>query len=251
MDRCVTYIQGLDGLIGGGLPRNSITLITGMPGTGKTIMGLQYLYNGANKGENGLYVTIESSAEALRLQAKSLGMDFYDLEKKGKVMIFGVPTGPQKYALFKLISDAAAKVKAKRIVFDNLATLGMHLGKLLSMWTENMDFAKSMTSEQDRMAGIGMASLVYSVIEGLRQIDATSIIITSASGEPGKMSNDGVSEYLCDAVIQLFNTPIGIKYSRSLHISKMRRTDHSRFVHDFEITDKGVSVIPLKAVYNE
>ena len=57
MDRVATGVAGFDGLVQGGLPAGSNILLTGRPGTGKTIFALQYLYNGALKGENGIYIS--------------------------------------------------------------------------------------------------------------------------------------------------------------------------------------------------
>ncbi len=251
MDRCATYIPGLDNLIGGGLPKNSITLITGMPGTGKTILGMQYIYNCVVNGENGVYITIESSAEALKAQAKSLGMDFDALEQEGKIFVLGVPSDPKKYALFKTIAENVDRIKAKRIVFDNLATFNIHLGKFLSMWSEDAERLSENDVSDAKIDTMSKTGVAYSIIEQLRHIEATSLIITLGSSGPDRISLDGASEFLCDGIIQLLYTPIGIKYSRSLHITKMRQTGHSSFVHEFDITEKGISVKPLTAVYDE
>ncbi|MBU4407018.1 MAG: circadian clock protein KaiC, partial [Candidatus Altiarchaeota archaeon] len=65
VERIETGIEGFDELIEGGFPRKSCILLSGMPGTGKTIFGLQYLCHGASNGEKGLYVTFEQNMDDL------------------------------------------------------------------------------------------------------------------------------------------------------------------------------------------
>ena len=134
LERCSTGIPGFDDLVEGGFPQGSMVLLTGSPGTGKTIFGLQYLYNGAMKGESGIYVCIESTPQALKIQAARFGMDFDKLEKEGKVIFYQVPKDSRKFSIFKKIDDDSRKINAKRLVFDSLATLNILLGKFISLW---------------------------------------------------------------------------------------------------------------------
>ncbi|MEF8880086.1 MAG: ATPase domain-containing protein, partial [Candidatus Thermoplasmatota archaeon] len=88
MDRVKTGIDGLDDLVDGGFPKGSFAVVTGGPGTGKTIFGLQFLANGAEKyDENGLFISVEQSTEDVVSQAKQFGWDFDRLENAGKVKI--------------------------------------------------------------------------------------------------------------------------------------------------------------------
>ena len=80
-----TGVFGLDKILKGGLRKNSSILITGAPGTGKTILALQFIYYGAKKyNENGIYITTEENLSDLRQFANNLGMDIGSLEKKRK-----------------------------------------------------------------------------------------------------------------------------------------------------------------------
>src|SRR5947209_1635064 len=73
-DRLVsTGVQGLDDVLGGGLPANHLYLVQGDPGAGKTTLALQYLLDGARRGERGLYVTLSETREELRGVARSHG----------------------------------------------------------------------------------------------------------------------------------------------------------------------------------
>ena len=65
-EKASTGIHGLDDILAGGLPRNRLYLIEGMPGTGKTTLALQFLLEGCRLGERGMYVTLSESADELQ-----------------------------------------------------------------------------------------------------------------------------------------------------------------------------------------
>ena len=70
-----TQIHGLDEVLDGGLPQGRTTLVSGGPGSGKTVLGLEFLCRGALAGEPGVFVTFEERAEAVRTNALSMGWD--------------------------------------------------------------------------------------------------------------------------------------------------------------------------------
>ena len=76
MERIKTGIDGLDNILQGGLPKNSITLVSGPPGGGKSIFCFQFLYEGIKNGEKCLFLTLDKKTDGLLTQAKQLGFDF-------------------------------------------------------------------------------------------------------------------------------------------------------------------------------
>src|SRR5689334_7860181 len=74
-ERVSTGVGGLDHLLRGGLPAHRIHLIEGHPGSGKTTLGLQFLLEGARRGESCMYITLSETAEELRANAASHGWD--------------------------------------------------------------------------------------------------------------------------------------------------------------------------------
>jgi len=81
--RCLG-INELDKIIGGGVPEGYVILVTGESGSGKTIFAAKFLYEGALRyGEKGVYISLTEVKERFYEYMKNLGMNFYDLEKKG------------------------------------------------------------------------------------------------------------------------------------------------------------------------
>ena len=74
-ERASTGVAGLDAMLGGGLPRASATIVQGGTGTGKTLLGLQFLLEGARRGEAGIHFTLEETPDQLRGIAHGLGWD--------------------------------------------------------------------------------------------------------------------------------------------------------------------------------
>src|SRR5512138_3134011 len=92
-DRVTSGTPGLDDMLGGGFVRHAAVLVRGAPGTGKTTLGLQYLLEGARRGETGLFISFEEFPQSLYRDAASLGWDLPTLEKEGKLRLLF--TSPQ------------------------------------------------------------------------------------------------------------------------------------------------------------
>lgn len=126
--KVATGIRGLDDVLQGGVPAGRMTLVSGGPGTGKTILGLEFLYRGALDGEPGLFVSFEERAESFRINARSLGLDLERLEKAGRLLVMNpeLPVGIVRIGAFDiqgLLAILAGRVKimgVRRIVFDAL-----------------------------------------------------------------------------------------------------------------------------------
>ena len=90
--RIATGISALDEMLEGGFPAGSLITLAGRPGTGKTILGSQFLYNGGVEGEPGMYVSMLESRKAYLRNMSRLGMDFEALERRDKFRFLEMPT---------------------------------------------------------------------------------------------------------------------------------------------------------------
>src|SRR5688572_19849324 len=79
-DRASTGVHGLDDVLAGGFPRGQMYLVQGNPGAGKTTLGLQFLRDGAAKGERCVYVVLSESELALRRLGRSHGWDLRGID---------------------------------------------------------------------------------------------------------------------------------------------------------------------------
>ncbi|MDE1827912.1 MAG: AAA family ATPase [Candidatus Micrarchaeota archaeon] len=258
MDRVATGVEGFDALVEGGLPMGSNILITGAPGTGKSIFALEYAYQGALKGENSLYISVDSSLPMLRQQAKTFGWDLESLEKQGKLFLLQVPLNQMKFDLFAMIEKVKKEINAKRIVFDSLATFSINL----DLFTIPLGYAGSIASSvsvngsgedstvKDRgdkifYTGNSAERMIFLILAELRNLGTTNIVITYGDLSGQKLTVDGVSEFECDGIIHMHNELIGAKHVRTMSVLKMRDTNHSPYVHNIEIKN-GIVVRPAE-----
>jgi len=141
MERTITGIHGLDPLLEGGFPNGRTVLVSGSPGTGKTTFGLQFLCEGALKGEAGVVLTLEEDPAIWREDMKNYGYDLKMLEDANKIAIIDASLvrlglesdekyvlSPEEFDLNHLLINViktARKIGAKRAVIDNLPALDM------------------------------------------------------------------------------------------------------------------------------
>lgn len=115
--KVATRIRGLDEVLHGGLPAGRLTLVTGGPGTGKTILGLEFLHRAALDEQAGVFVTFEETAEAIRDNAGALGWDLAATERAGKFAI-AAPELPRNlytagdFDIQGLLAGLAARIEA-------------------------------------------------------------------------------------------------------------------------------------------
>jgi circadian clock protein KaiC len=134
-EKAALGVAGLDDVLAGGLARRRVYLLEGSPGTGKTTIALQYLLEGARKGEKGLYITLSESDQELRDSAASHG---WTLEAPIEVFELVPPESlldaeQQQSLLYssdlelgettKLIFDAIERAKPARVVLDSLSEI--------------------------------------------------------------------------------------------------------------------------------
>jgi KaiC/GvpD/RAD55 family RecA-like ATPase len=230
MEPVQSGIKGFDQLLGGGFPRERTVLISGTPGTGKTIFALQYIYNGATKyNEKGLYVTLEENSASLKNQALQFGWDFDKLEKKGQVKILDIAPRDIKENTGRDIASIARKGGYNRLVIDSISALAINTPNTFG---SIMEVTELFTKR-----------FMYTFIRELEESGATSLLI--AQGTDGSISSDGVSEFICDGVINIKYESLGGDYSRYITIRKMREVKHDEDIHPLEIRNTGIVIHTL------
>jgi len=218
-------ISGVDELVDGGINPGAVVLLTGTTGTGKTIFSLQYLYNGAKKGDPGVYVSFEEPVENIKENAKKVGMDFDKLERDGKVLF--VRYDPfHAEDIYDLIESNIKKIGAKRVVIDSISALGLYVRD---------------SAEIRRM--------IFNVSLLLRKLNCTSIVTSEILPLQNALSRFGVEEFVSDGIIVLYYLRSESQFARSLTVWKMRGSKHSKKLHPYDITDNGIIVYPKEEAF--
>jgi circadian clock protein KaiC len=113
-------VPGLDTLMGSGLLAGSMSLVSGSSGIGKTMLSMQYLLEGAAKGEHGVFVTTEEGPDELLANAKALGMPLHKAVHDGLVdILYLPPTHIRSTQFLTVLSDKIKAQKTKRLVLDS------------------------------------------------------------------------------------------------------------------------------------
>ena len=222
--RVSTGISGLDEALNGGIPEGHLVLVSGSCGAGKSTLGMQFLREGAQKGEAGVYITFEEAPEKVWANASQF-WEVSSLKKKVSVV------NPAIYkfgALVKLIEDAIDKENAKRVVIDSVSVLSFYL-------SDAFDVRKG----------------ILELNKKLRKEGATIFALSEVPEGSGALSTNGVEEFVSDGVLVLHMLHEGPSMVRALSVRKMRGTKHSLRLMPLQITESGVEVYPDQEIFAE
>ncbi len=221
LPKAATGVDGLDTITGGGLPRGRPTLICGSAGSGKTLLGMQFLIHGAKNGEPGVAITFEETEDDLVQNVASLGVDLTALIRQKKIAIDHVHVdrseiletgGYDLSGLFVRLEHAIDSIGARRIVLDTLEVL-------FSGFTN----AGVMRAELERLFRWLKDKGITAVITGERG-DAT-------------LTRHGLEEYVSDCVIALDQRMNDQIATRRVRIVKYRGSSHGTNEYPFLIGD--------------
>jgi circadian clock protein KaiC len=187
--RAPTGVPGLDEILGGGLPRRGLYLLKGDPGTGKTTLGLQFLREGARRGEPAVYITLTESEEQLRLAAASHGWSLEGIAIRELGGLSGDSVEAERYTLFhptevelgeltRTIAAAVADTVAPRVVVDSLSELRLLSGDALRYRRQILALEKAFADRQATVLLLDDAGLlgpshlqIESLVRGVLHIE--------------------------------------------------------------------------------
>jgi len=242
MERTKSAIPGLDDLIGGGFIKGDSILISGPPGTGKSILGMQYLHNGAIEcDEPGLYVSFEETTERIKEHFRVYNWDIDKLDAESKLNIISLEPIRSTHGNYQakymeefmfnfrtietIIEHAVETIGAKRVVIDSLSAL--------------TSFAQT---------AFEMREVILYLKDLLNSYGCTSLLLTqSQKVEPS--TEKLYEETLVDGIIYLYFDKKELKRLRSIEIIKMRDTNHYEGMYSLKISNNGIEVFPFKAEF--
>jgi len=221
IEKIKTYITGLDEILNGGIPKGNEVLIAGPTGSGKTILSIEFLYNGALKGEKGLYISFEEDEKAIIRNTAELGLDISKQLDNNIIRI--IKYDPYRFEnLTDLLSMNIKETGATRVVIDSITAINLYI-------QDAKDIRKILVDIQTI----------------LRDNNCTAFLISEIPSENSKMiSRFGVEEFVSDGIIILYYTHVSSEFSRSVLVWKMRGSTHSRKIHPFKISKEGIVIYP-------
>jgi KaiC/GvpD/RAD55 family RecA-like ATPase len=148
-------VPGLDSLIEGGLLANSMNLVTGGTGTGKTLFCLHFIMEGLRKGEPCVYMTLEEEPDDIKADARQFGWDLDKFEDKNLFRI--IHHDPFETDISSVLINQIEYIKAKRLVVDSLSMLGLYM-------KDPATVRKQLGKLMKAVKGAGCTSLVTSEI---------------------------------------------------------------------------------------
>lgn len=237
-----TGILGFDELFEKGIPKGTSTLLCGGPGSGKTIFGLQALYNAAKNGEKCIYMTFEENEDRLQQHMEDFGWNPDKLENEGKLVI-------KRYDVYSITRSVEALLeKAKGELLIDVSPVLFPDG-----FVPDRVVIDSLTAIASAFYGREETYRIYieQLFKMLEGIGATSFLITESTQIPVKITESGVEEFLADGVIILYNIKSGNVRESAIEVLKMRGTSFQKKIVAMKIeSGKGITVYPEQEVFS-
>ena len=237
IEKTPSGIGGFDHIAQGGIPSGGSTLVSGTSGSGKTVLGVQFLMAGIRTlDQPGVIVTFEETPAKLTLHMSGFGWDLDDLIERGKLAFVDATPEPGDdllvagsydfSALMARIEYAVRSIDARRVILDSL-------GAVFPQFSD---------------AGVVRREL-HRIAHGLAGLGVTTLITMERGEEYGEIARFGVEEFVADNVIILRNPLDRERRRRTVEILKFRGTNHHKGEFPFTIDPRnGITVIPLSAI---
>jgi circadian clock protein KaiC len=210
----------VDGLCGGGFFRDSIVLVSGATGTGKTLMATEFLAGGVARGERSLLLAFDESRDQLRRNVRGWGYDFDDAEADGLLRVVSTyPEAATHEDHLVAIKAAIDEFGPARIAVDSLSALE-RVGSAASL----RDFITGLTAYVKATRMVGLFTV------------ATDTLLSGSSVTETHISMQ------TDSIILLRYVEVFGALKRGLTVLKMRGSDHDRDIREFLIDDTGLHV---------
>jgi circadian clock protein KaiC len=219
-DRVSSGVPELDKMCGGGFFRDSIVLLSGATGTGKTLTATQFLAVGAKNRERCLFLAFEESREQLFRNARGWGIDFDQLEKEGflrVICLYPEIQGLEDHLI--AIKSTLEEFKPNRLAVDSLSALE-RVASLKSF----REFVIGLTSFIKQQQVAGLLTATTPTLQG-----GTSVTETHIST-------------ITDTIILLRYVEIFGEMRRGITVLKMRGSSHDKNIREFSITEQGMQI---------
>lgn len=220
--RVSSGIKGLDSITEGGFEENSVNILIGGSGNGKSIFSIQFLLDGIKNGEKCLYISFEEKKEEFYRNMLELGWDLEKYEKKD--LFFFLEYTPEKVKTMLdegggAIETIVLTKKIDRVSIDSITAFAM-------LFEEEAD---------RRQAALALFSM-------LRKWSITALLTYERDPLIDKRSSSRILEFESDSIIMLYFIRGEEQRNRYIEVIKMRGTNHSKEVYPYEIHEGGIDI---------
>ncbi|MCZ7393876.1 MAG: ATPase domain-containing protein [Candidatus Methanoperedens sp.] len=216
--RISTGIYGLNDLMGGGFRENTINIIRGGTGVGKTTFALQYSLFGLDRGEKVIYVSFEMSEEQIIRDCTDMGWgvikDYIEDGSLKIIKVFGENLTFPSLDIVEIVKKSIIALNP-RIVIDPLTYLTFY-------------------SEKEKRKSLS------TIFQELRKLGTVVMVLEEAVD--GNQEGSAMPLYLSDTVIHLQNLGFGEMYDRTLRIMKHRGSKHGEGLYPYSI-ENGLGIV--------
>ena len=221
--RLSTGIPEFDALLGGGVPEGDSLLLTGPSGSGKSLLASQFVAEGLKEGEPGVIAIFEELPAAYIQRAAKLGMDLATPIEQGKLKIIYLrPLDLSVDETVHAVITAVREIGAKRVVLDSLVGFEMALAP---------DFRHEFRESLYRMIG-ALTRLGVTVV---------STVEVEENYTSMGLSNFAIS-FLAEDIVRLRYVSINGQLRKMMLVVKMRRSEHSIDMWEYQITERGIVI---------
>ncbi len=228
MELVQTGIPGVDEMLGGGIPKTSVVIVSGSPGIGKSNFAMEYIYNGVTKyDESGIYLTVEDVPKNIIAYANAFGWDVEKEIRDEKIAIvaqpiYGVDGKTKEYSSGETLGEAIERINAKRIVLDSV-TLFKYLFK------------------DDMSRRVNLLNFIKQV----KDAGCTTLMVAEQHESTANITYLD-EHFLADGMMLLFWSRHKEKNERCFRVVKMRGVKINPDIRPMEISNTGVVVYPTQ-----
>ncbi|HIE31551.1 MAG TPA: hypothetical protein EYP67_04100, partial [Methanosarcinales archaeon] len=210
-------VGSIDRMMGGGVFEGDSTLVAGGPGTGKTLLGLQFIHEGAAHGKKGLIISFEEFSPEILRNARHFGFDFESMDDMVRIIhVCRTDMIPDEQML--LIKNELKDIK--RVVVDGFSSC-------ISVHSGSTEFKNWLLTLISLFKSEGVTSLITSEIRSLLG--------------PFEITDPEIS-FVVDNIILMKHVEVASEMKKAIYVMKMKGSQHDREIRQFTITGKGIEV---------
>ena len=250
MERVSSGVKGLDDILGGGFPRGRTILVVGSPGSGKTILAIQFLRAGAAAGERSIYVAFDERPEQVKENVSAFGWDLDRVEAEGKIMFVDATpfrrTKAASVAMYQRRGDLPLQEGAPDVTLSGLVETVKRLAEEEDVTRLAVDPITSLSVRYQSLMKRRRAMLM--LFDALSSIGATCVV-TSEMRTSMLSRRFQLEEFLSQGVVLLRTGIHEGNVLRAIQVEKMRGIAHDTQLRPYAIGQNGIEVFAKDKVF--